>query len=398
MIENIIEKIAIISMLKELDLCDKPGLVSPKSCGNHHDMDYFLMRSSIISLKNYFKNAFLIGYAFEFDKLLKLGLKYEKIMLKKTGGINTYKGVIFSLGILCYLVGKCLKYNLAIDKKNLLSLIESDDLLKEKIKIKKMRDKGAKEEVKSGYKLSFDAIEYGISKRLYFIISNCYDKNIINRSDKNTLKKVNHLAKLSLKNKNKKVELKEYIDKNYISPGGSADILINSFFLEEVIKYFSKYQTMIREEILKEKEYALSIQEKTKYLISLSLVFPGNLKTHTLYKKYFDHVFNLLNKKYKLIERRENMTGYRTFFEIQECDFVELKKNLISLEDEYKIIDLDLYVNSKPLDRRYIHHPQRKCILCDDFAKVCFRSKKHSDLELLEKCLNYVRNYDYRTH
>ena len=101
------------SLLDEVYTTPKPGLVDRNNSGSHTDMDVTLFEKSAMALKPYFCRCFEIGFttrdlscdkAFEF--LRKAGIEAENVMFEATGGINTHKGAIFSLGVLCGAAGR----------------------------------------------------------------------------------------------------------------------------------------------------------------------------------------------------------------------------------------------------------------------------------------------------
>ncbi len=93
--------VAVESLIAELDIAPKPGLVSPVDCGSHADMDYDLLRRSAESLRDPFRLIAEAGAAGAgFDDLAQLGIAAEVRMLEATGGINTHRGAIFTLGLL----------------------------------------------------------------------------------------------------------------------------------------------------------------------------------------------------------------------------------------------------------------------------------------------------------
>ena len=93
---------AVAAMRDELELYPKPGLVSPVDSGAHDDMDYDLMCRSAASLRLPFARiaaAGRQGHSFE-AALAPLGRDAERAMLQATGGVNTHRGAIFSLGLI----------------------------------------------------------------------------------------------------------------------------------------------------------------------------------------------------------------------------------------------------------------------------------------------------------
>jgi triphosphoribosyl-dephospho-CoA synthase len=98
---------AVRSLYQELALYPKPGLVSLVDTGSHDDMDATTFVRSLFSLRRYFQDIALAGARGDgFDVLRGLGIDAERRMLAATGGINTHRGAIFSLGLLCAAAGR----------------------------------------------------------------------------------------------------------------------------------------------------------------------------------------------------------------------------------------------------------------------------------------------------
>ncbi len=104
-----IARIAVRSLYAELVLYPKPGLVSLRDNGSHTDMDAACFMRSLFSLRHYFRNIAFAGAAgADFTVLRQLGIAAEQRMLKATKGINTHRGAIFALGMLSAAAGYCL--------------------------------------------------------------------------------------------------------------------------------------------------------------------------------------------------------------------------------------------------------------------------------------------------
>ncbi len=100
------------ALLCEVAVTPKPGLVDRINAGAHEDMDVFTFIDSACALRHYFETCVSIGLAHRggeesacFDALRVPGLLAEAEMARATGGINTHKGAIFSLGIACAALG-----------------------------------------------------------------------------------------------------------------------------------------------------------------------------------------------------------------------------------------------------------------------------------------------------
>ena len=117
--------LACTALEEELHTPGKPGLVGPDGPGAHKDMDLALMEKSIRAIRPYFSQiAMLALLSFRPSEasgeilssqsrcldsarhdnnvaadLIEIGLEAERAMLEATGGVNTHRGAIFSLGI-----------------------------------------------------------------------------------------------------------------------------------------------------------------------------------------------------------------------------------------------------------------------------------------------------------
>lgn len=100
------------SLLDEVCTTPKPGLVDRRNSGSHQDMDIFTFMASAAALQGYFTACARAGMASDctpdetFAKLRRLGLRAEQDMYTATNGVNTHKGAIFTIGILCGAAGR----------------------------------------------------------------------------------------------------------------------------------------------------------------------------------------------------------------------------------------------------------------------------------------------------
>ena len=100
------------ALLTEAALAPKPGLVDRLNPGAHRDMDLFTFIDSACALRPYFEACAREGLtrrggneAACFDALRTPGLLAEARMRGATGGVNTHKGAVFSMGVLCAALG-----------------------------------------------------------------------------------------------------------------------------------------------------------------------------------------------------------------------------------------------------------------------------------------------------
>ncbi|AVK62529.1 triphosphoribosyl-dephospho-CoA synthase CitG [Lactobacillus sp. CBA3605] len=111
---TVLPRLAQQSLLIEVSLAPKPGLVDPFSAGAHVDMDYDLFLTSIQAWSPYLKQYLTIGATCPtlttlFTALRQVGAQGETAMLAATHQINTHKGANFSYAILLGALGWCLK-------------------------------------------------------------------------------------------------------------------------------------------------------------------------------------------------------------------------------------------------------------------------------------------------
>lgn len=278
MMENDINKISSIvmeSILFEVSATPKPGLVDRENCGAHLDMDYFTFMTSASALSNSFYQMVQLGMDYKdrpIKELLKplrqIGVEAENRMFKMTKGVNTHKGMIFTLGVLSACAGWAMgKVNLTsnnlcdlaakmcygISKEDYKGLEQKDSLTKGEHMYIKYGLLGVRGEVESGYKTVRDLslpiytelrnkdinINDALVQTILHLISNTKDTNIISRHDMNTAKYAKELTEDVLKKGGilakdgyeivKNLDYK-FIDE-YISPGGCADLLAVTHFL-----------------------------------------------------------------------------------------------------------------------------------------------------------------------
>lgn len=96
------------AMRQEVSTTPKPGLVDRRNSGAHTDMDYALFLKSIDAIAPWLRVFARIGWQGAaqsdkavFERLRAAGQQAETAMFAATGGVNTHKGFIFSIAILC---------------------------------------------------------------------------------------------------------------------------------------------------------------------------------------------------------------------------------------------------------------------------------------------------------
>ncbi len=266
------EKIALIaknSLIDEVSVTVKPGLVDRFSNGSHTDMCFETFVKSADALEPYFKECFLIGQRTQtqpphsaFLLLKEAGINAEKEMYKATSGVNTHKGAIYSLGLLCGALGRLYNAeNPMPETEQILSAASelckeavSKDLENaegktagEKLYIE-MKIKGIRGQAASGFpdvkNIALPTFKKALSEGknkndaaiicLLNLIANVEDTNLYKRGGKEGAEFAKKSAQSLLKEgicKEKLIEMdREFIRRN-LSPGGSADLLALTLFL-----------------------------------------------------------------------------------------------------------------------------------------------------------------------
>jgi triphosphoribosyl-dephospho-CoA synthase len=98
--------IASAALVAELETWPKPGLVSHVDSGSHDDMDHTTFRRSAAAIRPFLARLAIAGaVGAEMERLRQIGRDAEDAMLNATGGVNTHRGAIFGLGLLCAAAG-----------------------------------------------------------------------------------------------------------------------------------------------------------------------------------------------------------------------------------------------------------------------------------------------------
>jgi [citrate (pro-3S)-lyase] ligase len=239
----------------ELDTTPKPGLVDRQDNGAHKDMDYALMSKSISALRPYLTRL-AVESAKDIDpaKIKEIGIEAEKAMLKATGGVNTHKGALFCIGLsvaaasnLASATGAVQVYSFKELVSRAASEIPSARGTHGAEAKRSFKAVGALENARAAYpELFTDWLPYYRSlegdpfrchKTLLHIMTTLDDTNILHRrgaeglahAEAEAARLLEDFSESGLSSLNK-----DFIREN-ISPGGSADMLSLTIFIESII-------------------------------------------------------------------------------------------------------------------------------------------------------------------
>lgn len=248
----------------EISLTPKPGLVDQKSNGAHRDMDYPLFLKSIDAISPWFSTFYQCGLdngqssPVELLSLLRpAGLACEQAMYEATSGVNTHKGGIFSLGLLCCAAGHLAAQNTPLTAESVCRRVSlmCKGMVSRELDQQQPRTAGARIYKQHGLTGARGEAERGfllvrrylhahaggpfVSERrlhhfLLFLMANNVDTNLVSRGGIEGLSYTQRYARQLLKRNWGVTDLLEMDNQlicRNLSPGGSADLLSVGVFL-----------------------------------------------------------------------------------------------------------------------------------------------------------------------
>ncbi len=268
-----VARLALRSLYRELQLYPKPGLVSLVDNGSHSDMDAGTFMRSLFSLRHYFARITQAGVAGkEFAVLRQLGIGAEQTMLKATAGVNTHRGAIFCLGLLCAAAGYCHGRGMSLSAPAIRAtlLIQWGDALTRhmqeraasthcaepshgRLAAEKYAVSGASEEAALGFPSLFEAAlprflstlgagrgyDAAAVDALFVLMASISDTNLYHRGGPAAADKVKACARAFLEMggsaikdwREQAISCHKVFIQDKLSPGGAADLLAATYLL-----------------------------------------------------------------------------------------------------------------------------------------------------------------------
>ena len=262
---------AFLALNKEFTTTPKPGLVDRNNRGSHPDMGIKHFFASANALRPYFCRFTEEGFLTRelppqetFRRIRPIGMEAEQAMLKATHGVNTHKGAIFSLGILCAAAGRispefwqpekllaeCAAMTQGLTEHDFAGItLENANTAGERL-YAQFGITGVRGQAQAGFPAVLDVglpmLRQGLSRGLSYNDAGCVallylltavdDTNLIHRSDRQTQLQIQkEIAELLKKDPFPDMKTIEELDREFIkrnlSPGGSADLLAITYFL-----------------------------------------------------------------------------------------------------------------------------------------------------------------------
>ena len=240
----LLSKLAERALRIELDTPLKPGLVCPDSPGAHKDMDYSVMLKGIEAIEPFFVPMAMAGNAGE---LQRLGIEAEKAMMSATGGVNTHRGAIYAFGLV---LNAFLREMQSPDRQAFIQNAcreNAESILRSSLKNSELhftqKTRGARAQALAGYKqlfedwLPFYRAGKDVKKLLLHIMSTLDDTCIVHRAGEKRALEVKKEAGELLKDfdEDRLQHMCSIFREENISPGGAADMLALTIFIDSVI-------------------------------------------------------------------------------------------------------------------------------------------------------------------
>ncbi|MBM7632761.1 triphosphoribosyl-dephospho-CoA synthase [Geomicrobium sediminis] len=245
------------SLLEELYLTVKPGLIDKCNNGAHLDMTLAMMEASSHAIAPYFAEMARVSYGKSpshqlREQLSEIGIEAEREMLHVTGGVNTHKGAIWCLGLLsaayaiqrgqgtastlCEVAGKLANVELEVPSTR----------TNGSTVCKRYGVTGAKGEAQAGFphvllglrtlNTATESFTETKAKQmaLLTLMTTLSDTCVLHRAGSKGLSYVKQQAQQVLRGALSMEEVDERFIKNNLSPGGSADLLAASLYVKRL--------------------------------------------------------------------------------------------------------------------------------------------------------------------
>nr|WP_321502181.1 triphosphoribosyl-dephospho-CoA synthase [uncultured Dethiosulfovibrio sp.] len=262
---------AVRALIHEAAAHPKPGLVTSLSRGAHRDMDFDTFLSSALALRPFFIEVAQIGWD-TFDlapsdclsDLKSAGIRGEEVMREVTGGVNTHKGAIFSMGLIVAATARALRSGLPLSPEALTDIGASfvaGIVRRELGSIAEARSagerlylyrgiRGVRGEAEDGFPSALTALNVLRGRQdplscsclcdgLLSVIALEQDTNVLHRGGVTEMASLARFAKEAIsaggtgspQGREVVSKMESYCLERWISPGGSADMLALAIYL-----------------------------------------------------------------------------------------------------------------------------------------------------------------------
>ncbi|WP_421356453.1 triphosphoribosyl-dephospho-CoA synthase CitG [Pseudocitrobacter faecalis] len=242
------------ALWQELELTPKPGLVDKNNNGSHRDMNHALFVRSIQAISPWFARFEAAGREFaprtdreQLALLRPIGIACEQAMLRATHGVNTHKGGIFALGLLCFAAGRLAEKGMQMNALSLSTQVSEicQGMVQRELASRQSRATagekqfhqfgltGARGEAESGFATVMRHVlphwnSHSMHEMLLRLMAVNPDSNLVSRGGLAGMRYVQNYSQQLLARgwqHDDLVEMDKQLIARNLSPGGSADLL-----------------------------------------------------------------------------------------------------------------------------------------------------------------------------
>jgi triphosphoribosyl-dephospho-CoA synthase len=257
------------ALIEEAELTPKPALVDKRGPGAHADLSLTLMKRSARSLRPHFERMALVSVDLVPNQILReqlgaIGRSAERTMLSVTEGVNTHRGAIWALGLLVSAAAmETSTPNLVADRAGQLARLTDSQVPKQQLSngarvIERYQVAGARAEAQAGFPhvtavglpRLYRSRQQGATETkarldtLLAIMMSLEDTCLLHRGGRTALKAAQAAAAAILAAGGTATvpgwDLLQRLDRELValraSPGGSADLLAATLFLDLIAK------------------------------------------------------------------------------------------------------------------------------------------------------------------
>lgn len=250
------------ALWQELELTPKPGLVDKNNNGSHRDMNHALFVRSIQAISPWFARFEAAGREFaprtdreQLALLRPIGIACEQAMLRVTHGVNTHKGGIFALGLLCFAAGRLAEKGMQMNALSLSTQVSEicQGMVQRELASRQSRATagekqfhqfgltGARGEAESGFATVMRHVlphwnPRSMHEMLLRLMAVNPDSNLVSRGGMAGMRYVqNHAQQLLARGwqHDDLIDMDNQLIARNLSPGGSADLLSVAWVLGE---------------------------------------------------------------------------------------------------------------------------------------------------------------------
>lgn len=135
-------------------------------------------------------------------------------------------------------------------------------------------------------------------------------------------------------------------------------------------------------------------------LLVATVVAPGEMKltprTTIVAEAMIEELKKHFGENILSFEHQAYLSGHEVWMTLS-CEAIEAKKIAVRIEETHmlgRLFDIDVIMpDLRPISRETIAMTPRKCLLCENEARLCMRLRRHTPKEIEEHIENLVHEY-----